>query len=95
MSRVKWNVIKQGKFFYIKTYRRASLELLVSLMLNVLFAMAAFYVYYNQPAREFYATTGITEPTKLTPMLSPNYGSEALLPPDQEYDENNEKVIPN
>lgn len=94
MSREKWNVIKRSKFFYVKTYRRASKALLLSLLINILLSLMAFYVYTHRPQRDFYATNGITEPVKLTPMLSRNYGSEALLPPDPDTDDYNSKAIP-
>ncbi|MGQ3888115.1 type IVB secretion system protein IcmM/DotJ [Legionella sp. CNM-1927-20] len=93
MSRQSWNRIKQSKSFYVMTYRRALKFLLLSMALSVFFCVAISYVYLNRPERTFYATSGITPPIELTPLATPNYSSQPLLPPDP-VDDNEEKAIP-
>ena len=93
MSRATWSLIKQSKRFYINTYRRIGTTLFVSLVLNVLTGGAIYYVYMNKSPHDFYATSGITPPVRLTAMAAPNYSSNALLANDQISDNNN-KVIP-
>lgn len=94
MGRVKWQEIKRSKLFYVNTYRRVSSVLLVSIGLNAILGTVLYFVYINQPGRDFYATNGITSPEKLTPLLEPNYASEALLAPDREDSTYKQKVIP-
>ena len=93
MSRQSWNRIKQSKSFYVVTYRRALKFLLLSMATNVLLCIAIGYIYLNEPARTFYATSGITPPIELTPLATPNYTSQFILPPDP-VDDNEEKAIP-
>lgn len=93
MSRGNWNRIKQSKFFYVQIYRKVITAITASQVINVILCLGVIYVYFNQPARTFYATSGITPPIELTPMDTPNYSAEALLPPDPVNEEGN-KVIP-
>ncbi|KTD28718.1 phosphoesterase [Legionella israelensis] len=94
MSRYSWSIIKQSKFFYIQSFRRAGIFLFISLVLNTIFSLAIYFAYTNQPERDFYASNGITAPIKLKPMLTPNYSSEAMLAPDPVNTEDVRKVIP-
>ncbi len=94
MSIQAWNTIKSSKFFYVKTYRQLSTMLFISLVVNVILGVLVYFSYINLPARDFYSTNGITPPAKLTPMLTPNRSSQALLAPDPEINDNQVKVIP-
>jgi len=67
--------------------------IVVSQAINVILCVFIAYSYFHQPERTFYATSGITPPIELTPMDTPNYSAEALLPPDPVNDEGI-KVIP-
>lgn len=82
MSRETWGIIKNSKSFYIATYRQAATMIIVSLLLNFALCCGIYYSYFNQPAREYYATNGVTLPVLLLPMNTPNNSSVALLPPD-------------
>ena len=93
MSRETWNTIKRSKFFYVRTYRAAGTLLIVSLALNLLMGLIIYYLYFHQPARDFYATSGITSPIKLNPMDEPNNSETPLLAPDPINDDT-VKVIP-
>ncbi len=94
MSREAWNNIKNTKNFYVNTYRRGGTVLVYSILLNLIFSGLLYYLYFNQPSPDYYATYGGTPPAKLTPLGSPNYTSVPLLAsyPDNEND--NQKVIP-
>lgn len=94
MGRQAWHLIKRKNFFYIQTFRKAGAFLLISLVLNAVFIVAIYFAFTHQPERDFYATSGVTDPVKLTPMSTPNYSSEALLPPDPVNDDDARKVIP-
>lgn len=87
MGKAAWNVIRQGKFFYVGLYRKILFLLGISLVLNLLLCVGVYYFYFHQPLPEFYASNGVTQPIKLTPRFSPNYSSEALLPPEPRPDE--------
>jgi len=93
MSKNNWNLIKQSKGFYINTYRKTSHVLLFSVFLNLIFVFSIYYVYFNQSENDFYATSGITSPIKLTALESRNNTSTALLANDPENELEN-KVIP-
>ncbi len=93
MSREGWNLIKQSKRFYVTTYRKAVSALFLSLIFNVVFALAVYYVYFTQPEHDFYATDVITPPVQLTYLYEPNNSSVPLLASDQDDNYVN-KVIP-
>lgn len=93
MSRAAWDTIKKSKRFYINTYRKAGSFLLFSLVFNVLLGLAIFYVYFNRPEPDYYATYGGTAPVQLTAMGSANDTSEPLLP-DDSIDDEGIKVVP-
>lgn len=93
MSRESWNTIKQSKTFFIRTYRMIGTLIIVSLALNFLMGTVIYYLYFHQPVRDFYATSGITPPVKLKPLDEPNNSTTPLLDPDP-IDNEPEKVIP-
>ena len=88
-----WNTIKHSKAFYSHTYRMAGTVIIISLALNLLMGLIIYYLYFHQPERDFYATSGITPPIKLQPMEQANNSATPLLPPDPVNNEP-EKVIP-
>lgn len=93
MSRESWSTIRQSKNFYIRTYRMTGMLIIVSLALNLLMALVVYYLYFHQPVRDFYATSGITPPVQLKPLDEPNKTTTPLLDPDP-IDNEPEKVIP-
>ena len=93
MSRETWALIKNKKNFNVHVYRRGLFLIIISLLLNVIIGLLMFYLYVNQPERDYYATYGITPPIKLTSMSAPNASSNALLPPDPPTDDV-QRVIP-
>lgn len=93
MSREAWVAIKQSKRFYVRTYRNAGTMLFISVCVNLILGFVLYVIYFNQPEHDFYATSGITAPVRLTSMDSPNDSSTPLLPADPDDDGEN-KVIP-
>lgn len=93
MTEVAWNKIKHSKYFYIYTYRKLSLYIIFSVCLNFLLGLAIMYIYLNEPEHDFYSTSGIVPPLPLTPLMTPNYKGQYLLPPDSEVKEA-AKIIP-
>lgn len=93
MSRESWNTIKQSKGFYIRTYRIATTMVGLSLLANLFFGLAIYYVHFHEPPTVFYATSGITPPIKLNPLNQPNYKSTPLLQPSP-VEDNEAKAIP-
>lgn len=93
MSRETWNLIKQTKQFYVNTYRKIGSALILSVFINIALGLGIYHVYFSQPGHDFYATSGITPPVKLTYMDEPNNSSMPLLANDSEA-ENEIKVIP-
>lgn len=89
MSRGTWNRIKKTKFFYIQTYRVMISLIILSGLLNIFLGLMGVYIYNNRPAIHFYATSGIAPPIELTPMATPNYSTEAILPPDPTDEDSN------
>ena len=83
MSRGTWADIRRSNNFYIDTYRRGIIVLLVSVVLNGLLGLAICNVYLGLPEPDFYATDGVTHPIRLTAMNTPNYTSNALLTDEQ------------
>ena len=80
MSHDAWVAIKQAKGFYVKTYRKVKTILFYSLGCNVILILGIFYVHTHHPPRDFYASSGVTAPVKLQPLLAPNKSSTPLLP---------------
>ncbi|KTC83926.1 type IVB secretion system protein IcmM/DotJ [Legionella cincinnatiensis] len=93
MSRETWSLIKKSKRFDVNVYRRGLVALIFSLIVSCIFCLSLFYLYLTEPERDFYATSGVAPPIKLSPMLSPNYSAQALLPPDPVSD-GEDKLIP-
>jgi len=93
MSRETWNTIKHSKRFYVDTYRRAGSFLVASMIINLLLGITIYYLYFNQPEHDFYATSGVTPPVQLTYMDEPNFTAVPLLANDPDEDNEN-KVIP-
>ena len=93
MSRETWNTIKSSKNFYVHTYRKAGSFLLLSITLNLIFGVLFYFLYFSQPEPDYYATSGVTSPVKLTRLDSPNKTSVPLLASEPENDEP-PKVIP-
>lgn len=93
MNHEGWNLIKNSKIFNVHMYRRGLLALIISLVLSGFMGILLFYKYVTEPERDYYATSGITPPVKLTSMSTPNMSSRALLEPDLPGDLE-EKVIP-
>ncbi|MDI9817882.1 MULTISPECIES: type IVB secretion system protein IcmM/DotJ [unclassified Legionella] len=93
MARETWDSIKYSKSFYVHTYRKGITYVLISLAINLLLGVAIYYVHFNQPERDFYATNGISPPVKLTPLDARNDSGTALLEPDPVNDDE-PKVIP-
>lgn len=93
MNRETWALIKRNKNFNVHVYRRGLTVLIASLILSCIMVLIVFFLYLNEPERDFYATSGITPPVALKPMLTPNNSSSALLAPDP-VDDNEERTIP-
>lgn len=93
MSRQAWNLIKHSKNFYVRTYRKAGNYLIISVILNLLLILTAYYLHVSRPEYDFYATSGITPPVQLSPLNTPNNSDKALLEPDP-IDNNIIKPIP-
>lgn len=93
MSRETWTQIKNDKNFNVHVYRNSLTVLVFSLLLNLVLGLLIFHYYVNIPERDYYATSGIVSPVKLTAMLTPNYSSKALLDPDPPTDDT-PRVIP-
>ncbi|KTD21065.1 type IVB secretion system protein IcmM/DotJ [Legionella londiniensis] len=93
MSRRAWQIIKNSKGFYVRTYRSSIRVLVISIFLNLILGVLIYYTYFSRPEPDFYATNGVTPPVQLTPLDQPNYTSEPLLPDEVETETDN-KVIP-
>lgn len=87
MSRETWYQIKHNKNFNVHVYRRGLTFIVFSLFLSSAIGLLMFYLYLNQPERDYYATSGIAPPIKLNALSAPNETSNALLPPDPPTDE--------
>ncbi|AWN75381.1 TPA: type IVB secretion system protein IcmM/DotJ [Legionella anisa] len=94
MSREAWEVIKSNKNFYVNSYRRGIIALIISLLINCIFGLLIAYIHLTEPERDYYATSGIAPPIQLQPLLAPNYSSNALLPPDPPAEAEEDKLIP-
>lgn len=93
MSNDTWEIVKAHKNFNMRIYRRGLFFLIFSLGLNCILGVMIFYVYLNQPERDYYATSGEAPPIQLKALLAPNYTANALLEPDP-IEDNTIKVIP-
>lgn len=93
MSRETWNTIIHSKTFYVRTYRTGGTALIISLLINLLCGLGIYYIYFHEPIRDYYATSGVTPPVKLSPLNEPNYSSIPLLEPDP-IEDNTLKAVP-
>lgn len=82
LSKQTLRAIKQRKGFYRNSYRRAVVMLIFSLLINIGLIGGIYYKLITIPERDYYATSGIKPPIKLTAMATPNYSSKYLLAPD-------------
>ena len=87
MSHETWNLIKNSKRFYVRTFRWTENALVVSLFLNLLLVLAVYYSYFTLPEHDFYVTDGVNAPMMLTPMDAPNTTSVPLLANDPGTDD--------
>jgi intracellular multiplication protein IcmM len=93
MNRESWGLIKDSKEFNVSVYRRGLVVLILSLALSCLLGCLMFYVYINEPERDYYATNGVAPPVKLTAMATANMSEKPLLAPDPPT-ELEDKLIP-
>lgn len=82
MSGVIWRERMRAKSFYVISFRKLILFSLCSLAFSLILITDIVWVYFNQPKREYYATSGMAPPVQLLPLSAPNNSSIALLPPD-------------
>ena len=79
MGRNVWDVIKQSKDFYVRTYRITGNLLVGSFSIMLLLIAGLLYSYANTAQIVFYTTNSEHYPMLLHAMEHPNYSSEALL----------------
>lgn len=82
MPRANWRLITRSKAFYVRTYRKLTVTIIMSMILNVVLCSLIGYVYLHRQPRMFYASNGIMEPIQLDVLEMPNYTENYLLPPD-------------
>ncbi len=87
MSRETWNLLRNAKRFYVRSFRWTGSLVIISVLMNLLLGMAVYYVYFNQPEHDFYVTDGVTPPVSLTPMDEANETSVPLLANDPGTDD--------
>ena len=87
MSQETWDAIKNSKSFNVRIYRALKKGLVISVFLNLLLSLGIYYVYFHEPARDFYATSGITPPVPLKPLDAPNSTGTHMLEPDPVVEE--------
>ena len=86
MGSMVWNVIKQSKNFYVRTYHLTGSLLVLSGCANLLLIVGVIYTYINAQPIDFYATNSEHHPISLLAMEQPNYSSQALLGNEVEND---------
>jgi len=86
MARAAWGETRKAKGFSVAVYRRMSLMLWVSLILNLILILSCYYFYFKWPDRRFFASDGVSQPVELTPLDGPNMTAKALLPPPPPVD---------
>lgn len=94
MSRRKRDLIKNSKRFHVIVYRWLGNVLFFFVVLNLCLSLVVYYVYFNRPERDYYATYGETAPIMLTPMDEPNYSSLPLLANESNND-SSVRTVPN
>ncbi len=72
-------VVKLRNNFYRDSYRRVILVLLLSIILNVLLAIAGGYLFMYRPNPQYFATTADGRVIKLVPLSQPNLSKRAVL----------------
>ena len=82
MPRAHWRLNIKSKAFYVHTYRKLAVAIIMSILLNMVLCIAIGYVYLHQPERLFYASNGVMEPIALDPLAEPNDTGNYLLSPD-------------
>ena len=80
MSRHELKIQMASKFFYVRVYRWSLNLLFVSVAMNVGLIVLDWLYYVHQPSPNYYATSGVTAPIKLTWRALPNHTSQFLLP---------------
>jgi intracellular multiplication protein IcmM len=95
MTRATWQAIAKDRSFTIVMFRRGSLWLSFSLLLNVMLILFSFYYWSQRGQPDFFATDGIRLPIPLKARSEPNMSSTYLLPPDpvETEDENTKRVL--
>jgi intracellular multiplication protein IcmM len=81
MSIQKLRDQKGKKNFFRNGFRNVLRIIYVSISLNVIFIIGIYETLINRVAPDYYATSGVKPPIRLTGLSHPNYSSEALLPP--------------
>ncbi len=94
MSRRSRDLIKSSKRFYVTVYRWLGSVLVFFVVLNLCLSLIVYYVFLNQPQRDYYATYGETPPVMLTAMDEPNYSSLPLLANESNND-SSDRAVPN
>lgn len=82
MSQTEWNRVKQSKGFYVKVYRQIGTFLLLSAVINLSLSAVLYYIYFNRPEPDYYATDGVRPPLNLVEMNEPNNSSVPILKSD-------------
>lgn len=82
MGKLKYERIKQKRYFYVNFYRNILNTLIFSGICNLIFLGIATYLFMTRGMHTYFATSGYTNPEQLIPITGPNYSSQALLPDD-------------
>lgn len=90
----KLEEIKSRKNFYRNLFRRCVFLNMVLGVLGVVQAVLIFFLYISRPEPDYYSTSGVTAPIKLTGLSQPNNGPEPLLKPDLPDEMSEGKTIP-
>lgn len=72
-------IIKHRSDFYVDKYRKTTIALLISVVLNVLLFFACYGLYDSRPSPEYFATTASGAIIKLQPLSQPIVSPSALL----------------
>lgn len=70
---------REDKYFYRNGFRRATLLLILSLLVNLILVAAIYNVIVSKVEPNYYATSGIKAPILLKALSKPNYSSTPLL----------------
>lgn len=81
MSIQKLRAQKERKHFFRNSFRNVLWIIYASLFLNIIFIIGIYQVLINVEDPDYFATSGIKPPIKLTALFHPNNSSRALLPP--------------